>query len=668
MERRRKLLNLSMVSLVAVVLPVRAGSGDPAAAAAPRNGEAAVRALGGRLTTAARNAGVSAAELRARLLADPTLHVDRSGRVLAVDTHLDGAGDDHAGAAEPQPALVAAAPIAYDQTFHLHSRPGAHRTIHLDFDGHQVTGTAWNLNYTASAPFFAEPYDIDGVPGSFSNGEMDVVQRVWQRVSEDYAPFDVDVTTEQPADAAIDRSSTADQTYGARVVVTSTTSVYSRCTCGGIAYVGVYDQATNHDYYQPAFVFTRGVGNGDKNIAEAVSHEVGHTFGLYHDGTATAGYYAGQGAWAPIMGVGYYKPVTQWSRGEYTGASQTQDDLVVIQTHGGTLRTDDVGDSFAAATLLSGPDLAATGRITTAGDKDVYTFVAGAGGATIGVSPAPYGPNLDLRLELFDSSGAILANADPVSGTSSADIAYGLDAAVTVTLTPGTYFVRITGTGSGNPLSTGYSTYGSIGTYTLTGTVGQANTSNTPPVANAAATPTGVVPGQTVTFSSAGSLDPDGTVAGYRWDFGDGTISTSANPTKAYAATGTFTATLTVTDSLGAAGSAAVDVNVLPPSIRVQAIRMSLVVRSGRTTATALVTVTDSIGRPIKGATVQANWTGTTTSPASGTTGAAGTVLLRSVSTVARTSTFTVTIADIIATGKPYEPRLNLVTSGTIRR
>jgi hypothetical protein len=95
---------------------------------------------------------------------------------------------------------------------------------------------------------------------------------------------------------------------------------------------------------------------------------------------------------------------------------------------------------------------------------------------------------------------------------------------------------------------------------------------------------------------------------------------------------------------------------------------MSLVTRSGRTTGTALVTVTDSIGRPVKGATVQANWTGTTTSPASGTTGAAGTVLIKSPATAARTPSFTITIASITAPGKPYEPRLNLVTTATIRR
>ncbi|MBL8299252.1 MAG: PKD domain-containing protein [Rhodanobacteraceae bacterium] len=55
-----------------------------------------------------------------------------------------------------------------------------------------------------------------------------------------------------------------------------------------------------------------------------------------------------------------------------------------------------------------------------------------------------------------------------------------------------------------------------------------------------------------IQFSSAGSSDPDGTISGFKWTFGDGTDSTSANPSHAYASAGTYSVSLTVTDNRGA--------------------------------------------------------------------------------------------------------------------
>ena len=52
-----------------------------------------------------------------------------------------------------------------------------------------------------------------------------------------------------------------------------------------------------------------------------------------------------------------------------------------------------------------------------------------------------------------------------------------------------------------------------------------------------------------ISFSSAGSLDPDGSIAKYEWSFGDGNSSTVANPTYAYKNPGTYTVRLTVTDN-----------------------------------------------------------------------------------------------------------------------
>ncbi|MBK1720017.1 PKD domain-containing protein [Thiocystis violacea] len=63
------------------------------------------------------------------------------------------------------------------------------------------------------------------------------------------------------------------------------------------------------------------------------------------------------------------------------------------------------------------------------------------------------------------------------------------------------------------------------------------------------------LPGTAVSFSSAGSIDPDGSIASYAWTFGDGATSTQANPSHAYTAVGSYSVALTVTDNAGAVSS-----------------------------------------------------------------------------------------------------------------
>ncbi|MFJ6907199.1 PQQ-dependent sugar dehydrogenase [Streptomyces griseoluteus] len=82
------------------------------------------------------------------------------------------------------------------------------------------------------------------------------------------------------------------------------------------------------------------------------------------------------------------------------------------------------------------------------------------------------------------------------------------------------------------------------------------------PVARAAADKTSGQAALKVRFSSAGTTDQDGDTLTHHWDFGDGTSSTTANPTHAYRQNGTYTATLTATDPSGRTGSAAVRVVV----------------------------------------------------------------------------------------------------------
>ncbi|WP_406248049.1 PQQ-dependent sugar dehydrogenase [Streptomyces anulatus] len=80
--------------------------------------------------------------------------------------------------------------------------------------------------------------------------------------------------------------------------------------------------------------------------------------------------------------------------------------------------------------------------------------------------------------------------------------------------------------------------------------------SNRSPVAKAAADRTSGPTPLAVSFSSAGSADPEGGNLSYAWDFGDGATSTAANPSHTYTTAGTFNPTLTVTDPEGLTSSA----------------------------------------------------------------------------------------------------------------
>jgi hypothetical protein len=95
----------------------------------------------------------------------------------------------------------------------------------------------------------------------------------------------------------------------------------------------------------------------------------------------------------------------------------------------------------------------------------------------------------------------------------------------------------------------------------------QAHSGGMPPPANTA--PTGSFTTScadlTCTVDGSGSSDPDGTITGYAWNFGDGTTGTGATASKTYAVAGTYTITLTVTDDDSATGSTTRIVSVAAP-------------------------------------------------------------------------------------------------------
>lgn len=374
-------------------------------------------------------------------------------------------------AAVPTPAFAEA------DTFLLHSRPGATKRIYLDFDGHTTVGTWWNSGRTT--PIVTPAYDTDGKAG-FSSLELAAIQQIWARVAEDFAPFDVDVTTQAPPLGDIVNSGGTDSRWGTRVAIGGSAMDWLGSQgVGGIAYI----RSFGHTIDTPAFVFSRAY-SVVKDIAEAVSHEVGHTLGLFHDGRTTPneGYYNGHGdgatSWAPIMGLGYGREVTQWSRGEYAYANNTQDDLdAITKWNGFGYRPDDAGNTGTSARDVGVLGTSATtfaGVIEQNTDVDVFSFST-PGSFRVTVSPASVGANLDILAEIRDGSGTVVATANPTDR---------LDASFTLTVAAGRYTLSVRGVGFGSSLFNGYSNYASLGQYSVSMT---STDSGTPPKVEVAA-------------------------------------------------------------------------------------------------------------------------------------------------------------------------------------
>ena len=415
------------------------------------------------------------------------LHVDAEGGVFYADEFKVAPAPGLAAPPTAQ-AAVPVSPFPADMIFH--SKRGAPNVLYLNFAGETVTGTSWN-DSVGRITIPAVAFSTDADYSTFSDSEQLAIRRIWQRVAEDYAPFDIDVTTERPPSFT---------TRTAHALITRSTDANGAdnpaSDSGGVAYLGVFGTAT-YTRYRPAWIYSDNLAGEESYIAEAASHEIGHNLGLSHDGTTDgADYYGGHGSgetsWGPLMGTGYNRSLSQWSKGEYYNANNTQDDMATIASKL-TYRADDHGDSFAATTALaigSGGVINSTtpetdpqnfspankGIIERSTDVDVFSFATGAGAITLRVNPwivasgRTRGGNTDLVAQLYNSSGQVLLTANVATTTG---------ATIQTTLAEGIYYLVVRTTGVGYPtdqLPSGYTGYGCIGQYFISGSVVHSST------------------------------------------------------------------------------------------------------------------------------------------------------------------------------------------------
>ena len=338
----------------------------------------------------------------------------------------------------------------------LNSLPNSNATtptIYLDFDGHSVIGTPWN----GGQPLFC-------VSANFTNLQ---ITEMFNRVSEDFRPFALNITTDSIKFLA------APMNRRMRIIIT-TTSAW-KPGVGGVAYIGSFTSGND----VPAFVFPDRLGMAPRYTAECISHESGHTLGLAHQSTwngtgpncALIDPYAlgsgeGQTSWAPIMGNSYYRNMTGWNNGTTNyGCNNIQDNLTTITSQNGfSYRTDDYTENLNAPVTPINSSFALNGVIATNTDKDAFQYnltqnaVIHLEAIPFRLNPENTAANLDMKLELYNASRVLIRTYDPIDQ---------MHLTIDTTLNSGTYFMVVSGTGNANTQG-----YGSIGSYTMTASGG----------------------------------------------------------------------------------------------------------------------------------------------------------------------------------------------------
>jgi hypothetical protein len=134
--------------------------------------------------------------------------------------------------------------ITHAQVPQLSSLASAPAVIFLDFDGHTVEGTAWNYD----GPIYCGGSGLDTAK----------ITSTFNRVAEDFRPFNIDVTTDSTKFLA------APINKRVRVIVTTSSEWYG--SAGGVAFVGSFSWGDD----TPCFIFSALLSYNVKNISEAI--------------------------------------------------------------------------------------------------------------------------------------------------------------------------------------------------------------------------------------------------------------------------------------------------------------------------------------------------------------------------------------------------------------
>jgi hypothetical protein len=306
----------------------------------------------------------------------------------------------------------------------LNSNPTAPAKLYLDFNGDAAA--AWRgYNVTATPA-----YDRDGDTSTFSDAEQANIQEIFARVAEKFSPFNVNVTT-------VDPGTYADKQ--AMKIVVGGDGRWFGPSWPGAGSLGQFYSSTDPNV---AYCFSTNMLGYPKPTAEQISTLAGRAFGLGTQYAKINDFYVtnpgdSNSQKAPVMGSNSdYAGRGMWWQAYNPTFVAVQDDLAVISgtKSGFGFRPDDHGGSVTAATAITGTR---AGIIEQTGDADYFSFSTSGGQVTINGAVANYGAMLDLKLQLLNASGQVVATADTAT----------LGETLTANVAAGTYYVVASGHG-----------------------------------------------------------------------------------------------------------------------------------------------------------------------------------------------------------------------------